>query len=738
MWRFGRTRISRFLAAFVAASLVTAAAAPARAQEADEDEVGEEPGPAAAPDDDLGPPAPRVTGDPAGRRTIRGAPVPDAPAETGPAADQAAWERETFPPPGAAPATADGLEERPLVRPGVNAAPPLPGELAPAPPPPRRAPPPPPKPSSGWMKDLVESDLPVRWDARVLRYLEFYKDDPRGRALMTGWLRDQARYRDLILPVLRRHGLPEDLLYVCMIESAYNPLTKSRVGASGLWQFMPAAGRLYGLTIDSWVDERNDPEKATEAAALYWLDLYARFGDWDLALAAYNAGYGAVLKAIAKYNSNDFWGLLELENGLPWASSIYVPKAIAAAIVGRNRDAFGFAQVAEAAPFRFDRVTVDGSVSLAAVAKAAGASVDEIKALNPALRRGRTPPGGKDFVVRVPAGRREQFARTFPQVRRDLDDVELYVLRHGERFEDVAATYGLSTRKLRELNGVEDATELRGGTTIVVPKGDPQARAERRKKAEDDLYRSSIAPGEPGAPLIVPVPDKAQTVSGRRRVFYRVVAGDTLAEVAGALGVRAGELATWNQVDEDASLQPRMVLQAFVPTSFDADARHVALLDDSRLFLVTAGSAEHLDLVEGRQGRARKVVVAKAGDTLEELGKPHKLSKYDMARINRRSPSAALAAGEEVLVYVVVDRAKARAAGVGGAGGKKSSGGRPAARARGGAAPAKADADAKPAKAEAKPAPKLAPKKPAADKPAADKPAADKPAKPGKDAKGGT
>ena len=219
------------------------------------------------------------------------------------------------------------------------------------------------RPDLPWLANLTMPDLPVTWDRRVIDYLVFYKEDPRGRRIMRGWLERQGRYRDVILTALRKAKLPEDLLYLAMIESSYDSTERSRVGASGLWQFMPGSGRIYGLTIDRWVDERNDPVRATEAAMGAWADLYQRFGNWDLAMAAYNAGYGAVLKAIARFNSNDFWALVDYENALPWESGIYVPKALAAAIVGHNLATFGFADVDLGAPERWDDVTVPSSIT---------------------------------------------------------------------------------------------------------------------------------------------------------------------------------------------------------------------------------------------------------------------------------------------------------------------------------------------------------------------------------------
>src|SRR5690606_23448553 len=154
-------------------------------------------------------------------------------------------------------------------------------------------------------------DLPVRWTPTLIDYLLFYKDDPRGRAIMEGWLAAQGRYRDLIASELRKAKLPEDLMYVAMIESGYDPTTKSPAGAVGLWQFMPSGAHIYGLREDRWIDERRDPLRATRAVVDFWKDLYQRFGDWDIALAAFNAGYGALLRSIARFNTNDFYQLCE-------------------------------------------------------------------------------------------------------------------------------------------------------------------------------------------------------------------------------------------------------------------------------------------------------------------------------------------------------------------------------------------------------------------------------------------
>lgn len=512
------------------------------------------------------------------------------------------------------------------------------------------------RPDLPWLAQLEMPDLPIKWDHRIIKFLEFYKEDPRGQKLMRVWLREQGRYKDLILRELRRARLPEDLLYVCMIESGYDSRDRSRVGATGLWQFMPAAGLVYGLRQSRWVDERNDPVRSTRAVTAYFADLHQRFGDWDLAMAAYNAGYGAVLRSIARYNTNDFWRLLDYESALPWESSIYVPKALAAAIVGRNRELFGFADVVPAPAFAWDEVTVPTSVGLAVVAKAAGVDTRAVEDLNPHLRQGRTPPGFKSFAVRIPRGRRDQFAARFAQLRGEWDLHDAYVVKHGERFEDVATTHGITVKKLRELNGMDTDREVEGGTVLVVPRVSDAEKQANRVKAEESLYTAGEPEGKSGDKLMVAVPDPTFKVAGKQRLFYRVVAGDSLTRIARVFSVDRGALAVWNGLDGEARLQPRMVLQIWVDRGFKPADRSVSLLDPARVELVQAGSVDHIQVAEKKLGRERITYTAQKRESYEQVGKKYGLSARDVARINRKPYDTVLAAGDTCVIYQVVDR----------------------------------------------------------------------------------
>jgi membrane-bound lytic murein transglycosylase D len=482
-----------------------------------------------------------------------------------------------------------------------------------------------------WLDELKLPDLPVRFDPRVVRYLEFYKSDRRGRAIMSSWLKAQGRWRPMMEEALRRAHLPLSLFYVSMIESGFDPYDRSHAGAVGLWQFMPEVAHVYGLRVDYWIDERRDPERATEAQMHYFVDLKERFGSWPLALAAFNAGYGAVLRAMQKYNTNDYWELCRHEDGLPWETVLYVPKAMAVALVGENRHKLGYDDVAADRPFTFDRAPVPTSMSLTQIAKAAGVPAAEVIALNPELRRQRTPPSasGERWQVRLPRGSGARFAAAYESHK---EAVRPWIVRFGERLDDLAQAHGISAHQLRALNGIEDSGEVTPGLVLVVPDG---------KKA-------SLPP--PCETVIVPVPDKDAVVAGRKRLFYRTLPQDSLHDVANFFKVKVVDLSRWNHLDLDAKLASNMVLQVWVEPAFDES--RAALVDPARVRVVTTGSDEFFDLVEARRGRARLVYTVKKGDDLKKIGKKYGLTVADLERINRFGANHTdLVIGQKVVVY---------------------------------------------------------------------------------------
>ncbi len=513
-------------------------------------------------------------------------------------------------------------------------------------------------PDSDWLRTLKLPELPVRWDPQVLRYLDYFRGDPKGHAVMASWLRRAGRYRAMFEKTLDRYGLPRDLIYVAMVESGFDFTSRSRTGAGGIWQFMPSAARTYGLEISYWVDGRRDPERSADAAARYLKDLYVRFGNWPLVFAAYNAGYGAVLTSIGRYNTNDYWELCRHESGLPWESSIYVPKIMASAIVGHNLEAFGFADVTPDPPYVFDRVEAPAGTTFAAIARAAGTRPEVVASLNSQLLRERTPPDRSPFAVRIPVGTSAAFAEAFEHARGTADRVDTVVLRFGETIDEVARSRGLAPRELRKLNGVKDSGELRAGVTIVVPKRATVAKGDKNgekngEKNGDTAEKTDRDGDAPDTPTTTrsssPFPSASSATKGASASFTGPATAIRSTRSPRRFAVLPDDLIEWNNLDPTAKLQPKLILQAYVRKDFDPAG--VLLVDSSKVRVVTLGSEEFLELETARRGKKRVFYTAKAGDTLAKVGRRYGLTAGDLARINRFSYNTELHEGQKIVVY---------------------------------------------------------------------------------------
>ena len=493
-----------------------------------------------------------------------------------------------------------------------------------------------------WMAHLQLPELPVRWEPRLVRYLEFFKDDPRGRALLTIWLKRSGRYREAIRKVLRRKGVPEDLLWLAMIESGFDAGARSPVGACGLWQFMPETGRQYGLMQDRWADHRLNAMAATEAATEFLSDLHRRFGSWELAIAAYNMGYAGVLSVVRRYNTNDFWALSRLEGALPWETTLYVPKIIAASIVARNLAIFGYADLATESPFEGEEINVPGGTSLASVASAAQCSTKEVEQLNLELRASRTPPldaesAAAGYPVRVPMGKGALATQNLAKLKHDQPPLEKYVVRFGESLEQIATARGVSVSRLIEVNGITQGEVVRGGTVLLLPLS---------KGGSATSVASLDVPVKP----VVVVPADIFVYPDRKRVFYRVVVGDTLRDVSSQFHVSVDDIRRWNEIDPSGRLQEGMTIQLFVPT--DADLSKVVVVGENDVRTISAGTDDFFTYWEAQKGRKRVTVSAKAGDTLEMLGRRYGISTASMERINRRGAKEAYKEGDVVVLYL--------------------------------------------------------------------------------------
>jgi membrane-bound lytic murein transglycosylase D len=468
-----------------------------------------------------------------------------------------------------------------------------------------------------------------------VKYLGFYRDDARGKNILRIWAKKCGRLAPALRAELARAGLPTDLVWLSLIESGHNPTIVSSAGAAGLWQFVPESARMYGLTVDRWVDERLDPERSTEAAVRYLSDLRTRFGSWELAMAAYNMGHGGLLRAVRKFNSNDFWALSRYEAGLPWETTLYVPKILATAIVMANKRAFGIADIEQDPPISFDTVSVGPNVDLGDVARAADVSTEDVRALNAAYLAGRTPPSATAsarYRVRVPAGRglvAEQ--RLANSAHAAGPSLEPHAVRFGDSLDTIASEYGTTAKELAAANHVAGDERLKAGSVLLVP------------------HAAASGLPEPKDPEIVVMLARRFAEPGRKRVFYKVLQGDRREEIAAAFGVSPSDLSLWNALDPTAALQQGMALQVFVRE--DADLSRVRYLGEHEVRPLVAGTPEFYDYFEQQNGRKRITVIAKKGDTLSAIGKRYGMSTTMMERINRIPSSSVIGVGDRIIVY---------------------------------------------------------------------------------------
>jgi membrane-bound lytic murein transglycosylase D len=367
-------------------------------------------------------------------------------------------------------------------------------------------------------------EIPLETNEHVERWIEFFTTG-KGRTRFRIYLERAGAYEDMIRQRLREAEMPEDLLYLAMIESGMNPNAYSRAHAVGLWQFIKGTGRRYDLEIGYWLDERRDPFKATDAAVAHLGDLYEEFGSWYLAAAAYNAGSGRVTRGIKKTGSSDFWDLADARV-LRRETRNYVPKLIAATTIAKNPEAYGFADIERALPLEFDVVDVPDATSFDVLADAAGTTEDEIRRLNPQYPRRVTPPDGA-AEVRVPKGQSATFVTAYAQVPPSERVTWLeHVVTRGQTLSHIAERYGVSVTAIRATNNNVNPKRLQIGQKLIIP---------RSGRATTRLASSAPAP----APATLAA-DGTKSVTVRR--------GDTLWTIARAHGVSTGELMTMNNL----------------------------------------------------------------------------------------------------------------------------------------------------------------------------------------------
>jgi hypothetical protein len=318
-------------------------------------------------------------------------------------------------------------------------------------------------------KRRLEFSKAVVEHRRVRYFIEYFSKSQKEHFATV--LARSGRYSAMISKVLREEGLPEELTYLALIESNFQTHAISPSGAVGLWQFVPETARKYGLLINSWVDERRDPLKSTRAAAAYLKDLHEHFGKWYLATAAYNAGQGAIKKAMSHSGAKDFWSLSD-KTGLKDETRNFVPKFVAAALIAADPQKYGFGAINYDPALEYDEVEVGGNLQLVRLAEIIGVEAAMLKELNPELRQNYTPPGEDRFRIKLPAGSgalahllREEEKQ--PERQIETAAVVVHEVRRGDTLLSIARRYGQEVRMLVELNGLKSSS-LRVGQKLKV------------------------------------------------------------------------------------------------------------------------------------------------------------------------------------------------------------------------------------------------------------------------------
>ena len=359
----------------------------------------------------------------------------------------------------------------------------------------------------------------------IQQFLNYYQG--RGRSTMESGLRRSGQYTTMARKIFREEGVPEDIVWLGQVESAWRPTARSWAAASGLWQFIPGTGARFGLRQTAWVDERNSFEKATRASAKYLKWLANRYnGNWELALGAYNTGEGNIDRAISRAGSSNFWAVYPY---IAQETRNYVPNILATILIAKNPEKYGFSNVQRMSPLAYDVVRVPTATSLQLIASLTDSSVDYLRSINPELRRDVTPRG-ESYEVRVPPGRAKQFVALVKRIPMDRRDVGARVISvgQGEDLAAVAARTGTSVAQLQEMNG---GTDIKAGDKLIMPTGNVKLSSYNRTRG--------TTPAVTGSSL--------KTVAAR--------AGDTIAGLAARYGASADEVAKLNGVAVNAQLE---------------------------------------------------------------------------------------------------------------------------------------------------------------------------------------
>ena len=372
--------------------------------------------------------------------------------------------------------------------------------------------------------DDRDGHIPLVRNKQVDQFITYFTT-AKGRKQFAIWMKRYEEYKDLILPILKKHEMPEELMVLAMIESGLNPKAYSRANASGMWQFIYSTGKNYGLKRDWYIDERRDPIKATGAACEYLKDLNEQFDNWYLALAAYNCGSGRISRASKLHQTYDFWQM----HSLPRESRNYIPYYLAAAIIMKDPEKYGFT-IPKVKPFSYEEVVLEHSADLAVLSRVAGIKVKTLRKYNPELRQSATP-ADNPYLLKLPKGKKEQFLErwnSIPESERFAPQFIVHRVRYGESLWTISKKYGASIHDIAAVNKIRNRHKIKVGNKLKVPLKGGVLRTWGTK--------------DNGGP------------AGHYKVTYKVKRGDTLGQIAEDYKSKTSKIRRWNGLKYGSSL----------------------------------------------------------------------------------------------------------------------------------------------------------------------------------------